>query len=836
MIENWADFVRFSDGTCLRWVATLLHFLWQGAVIGILVLISETVLRGRSAASRYMLNAAALLCMPICVALTFLSIGGSVSSRSTSLVPPGVTVEDHATSLPKGAFDEVSLAAEPTVTHGNLGATPTHHSAVFEMQSSRTWFQYATGVLAKMARPISAVYFLGACFFLLRLGTGLWGGHRLRSTAREVSDPTMLRIIADQARQVGLKFVPVVGYCERVAVPTVVGLMRPMVLFPSLLVGLDSGYLAAVISHEFAHIRRHDLLMNLVQRVVESLLFFHPATWYVSRRMSTERELCCDDLVLATGKERLRYAQALLKVADLSLGVKPAGVTALAAAGNDPSEFEQRIQRLMDARPKSRLQLTRSGLSIMLFWLALTIAAPGLFRTWVIAEDDVTSNAVDTVETIAQATERIRNSEPARSQPKTSNDAGEAIKEAVPSPAHRVSVLCVDAEGNPVEGAEVHLFQYLGKERGARYLHFGPLKSDVEGKVLFSRALFSNSHGNFDRWVYARVPGKLVGAGRSARWISRRSIINPDARVKMMPSRSVEGTVTVPVGLDPKNVNVSVRTMHITTGDGDFEYQSFPREIHFRGLDTSLPGIFECRPDLEGRIRFDDVPVRGRLYLVTFGQGLGEAQWRNDGNSRSFDEPIDITIEKERRLFGRVLSPTGEPAAGVEVSARISSSNVSYLSTFRFVTNEAGDFEISGLPALDFRVSVSDPHERWVFRPLERVRGSAKTGPELTLKMEIGIFVSGKVVDPEGNVVEGAALSALADTQEGPGLDHDTTDHNGRYRLRIPAGQAKFYFNALPDGFKYPRPQIIKRLDIQAGQAAVKDLIFTLDRKTDVDD
>jgi hypothetical protein len=69
-------------------------------------------------------------------------------------------------------------------------------------------------------------------------------------------------------------------------------------------------------------------------------------------------------------------------------------------------------------------------------------------------------------------------------------------------------------------------------------------------------------------------------------------------------------------------------------------------------------------------------------------------------------------------------------------------------------------------------------------------------------------------------------------SDEGAGLDHDMTDHNGRYDLRIPAGGAKLYFNALPDGFKYPRPQIIKRLDIQPDQTTIENLDFTLERQT----
>jgi hypothetical protein len=113
---------------------------------------------------------------------------------------------------------------------------------------------------------------------------------------------------------------------------------------------------------------------------------------------------------------------------------------------------------------------------------------------------------------------------------------------------HRASVLCVDAEGKPVTGAEVHLFQHVGEGRAGEYVHFGPVMSDASGQAQFSPAVFSGPLGNFDRWVYARVPGKLVGVARSARWTNRRGVINPEARVRRMPSRTVAGNVTVPEG------------------------------------------------------------------------------------------------------------------------------------------------------------------------------------------------------------------------------------------------------------------------------------------------
>lgn len=188
-------------------------------------------------------------------------------------------------------------------------------------------------------------------------------------------------------------------------------------------------------------------------------------------------------------------------------------------------------------------------------------------------------------------------------------------------------MICVDANGRPVPGAEVSLFQQTGGEDG-RYILSGTFRSDAQGKAVCAEAIFTNEQGNFDRWIYARVPGRLVGVGRCAKWTNRQ-VINSEGRVLLQPSRSVEGQVTVPAGFDPTKVMVRVQNLSVMTGLGDFNWESFPRESRFPGLDTALPTILDCRPDFKGRIRFDDVPVSGWLYLVTAGAGLGEAQWRN---------------------------------------------------------------------------------------------------------------------------------------------------------------------------------------------------------------
>src|ERR1017187_9214042 len=84
-------------------------------------------------------------------------------------------------------------------------------------------------------------------------------------------------------------------------VPVVMGYLRPVILMPvGLMTGLPAEQIEAILLHELAHIRRHDYLVNLLQIVVEGLVFYHPAVWWISSVMRAERENCCDDLVVAT--------------------------------------------------------------------------------------------------------------------------------------------------------------------------------------------------------------------------------------------------------------------------------------------------------------------------------------------------------------------------------------------------------------------------------------------------------------------------------------------------------------------------------------------------------
>ena len=133
----------------------------------------------------------------------------------------------------------------------------------------------------------------------------------------------------------------------------------------------------------------------------------------------------------------------------------------------------------------------------------------------------VVTLVVGVTSTIALATPQ------APSQPAPESAPPEAAQKSEPPaspsplpPIQRVNVLCVDADRKPVPGAEVHLFQRIGGEDG-RYLHSGTFTSDAEGRAVCAETIFSDEHGNFDRWIYARVPGRLVGVGRCTEWTNQ---------------------------------------------------------------------------------------------------------------------------------------------------------------------------------------------------------------------------------------------------------------------------------------------------------------------------
>jgi beta-lactamase regulating signal transducer with metallopeptidase domain len=158
-------------------------------------------------------------------------------------------------------------------------------------------------------------------------------------------------------------------------VPAVVGWARPIVLVPaSVFTGLTAEQIEALLAHELAHVRRHDYLVNLAQTAAETLLFYHPAVWWVSRKIRNERENCCDDLAVEVSGNTVAYVQALTEVEQMR------HATPRLAMAADGGSLLNRVQRLLrtkeTASPSPSALLASIGIAATL--LVAGVVANGL--------------------------------------------------------------------------------------------------------------------------------------------------------------------------------------------------------------------------------------------------------------------------------------------------------------------------------------------------------------------------------------------------------------------------------------------------------------------------
>lgn len=370
----------------------MLHFLWLGCAIGLAAALLCRVLRKASSQSRYLVNLTALLAMAACLPVT-LAVVRAPKMKATLARPTETaetTVAAPLVNEPSESHVPRESPAIPAETHVPNIAPPIKEPLAVRSTASSPPVDPPLSLLERAAPFVAAGYIVGVLVMIGRLALALQGGRRLRLGTEPVADAELLTILARQAKRIGMTVVPAIAWCERIAVPVVVGVVRPMILLPAALAsGLDGSQLEALLAHELAHLRRFDLLVNLVQRLIEAVLFFHPAVWYVSRQVSIERENACDDLVLSIGWPRLQYADALVRMAELCAyppGTGLAGrATLLAASGESPSQFKRRVLRLLGQEPPA-LMLSRSGVFALLLIVAISLIGPVLLRSFVGAE------------------------------------------------------------------------------------------------------------------------------------------------------------------------------------------------------------------------------------------------------------------------------------------------------------------------------------------------------------------------------------------------------------------------------------------------------------------
>ena len=189
-----------------------------------------------------------------------------------------------------------------------------------------------------------SVWLAGVVLLTLRLFSGWMWVQRMKSHGARPAPEALQSAARRLMRRLHIGRAVRLLESTSVAVPTVIGWLKPVVLLPaSALAGLAPNQIEAILAHELAHIRRHDYIVNLFQTVVETLLFYHPAVWWLSRRIRVERENCCDDLAVSLCGDPVAYAAALAELEGLR---STTGDLVLAATGGS---LLQRVRRLLGA-------------------------------------------------------------------------------------------------------------------------------------------------------------------------------------------------------------------------------------------------------------------------------------------------------------------------------------------------------------------------------------------------------------------------------------------------------------------------------------------------------
>ncbi|HJV91718.1 MAG TPA: M56 family metallopeptidase [Holophagaceae bacterium] len=312
----------------MRLGLTLLHFLWQGTLLALLLAALLWTLQDRSPRLRYGLACGALLLMTLTPFATWAALEGPF----------------FRSHLPEGAFALTKVA---------------EGAAELRVVDPRPW---------RAALPLSvALWAMGVAILSLRLaGSWAWVQWLRRRDTAPASEGLQLHL-RRLGERMGLRRTVRLLVCPHVPGPTVLGWLRPVILIPpAVLTGLAPDQLEWILAHELAHVLRHDYALNLLQSCVEVLLFYHPAVWWVSAKIRQERELCCDDLAIGASGDALDYAAALTHLEALRLRdphpPRAARRLALAATGGS---FMHRIQRLI--APTSPQPLApRAGLVLLL--------------------------------------------------------------------------------------------------------------------------------------------------------------------------------------------------------------------------------------------------------------------------------------------------------------------------------------------------------------------------------------------------------------------------------------------------------------------------------------
>ena len=310
---------------------TFIHSLWQGGMIALLMILILQKIPTRNASQRYGVAMGSLVAVLLTTMGTFLLL---------YLQP---------------ARPEMVADAVVAVSAG-------------EAQVVEDGFILSAWLAGKLPLLVT-VWIAGAAILSIRLLFGLAYVERLRKSATELGE-SVTTLAGKLSDEIGYQRAVGVAESALVKIPVVLGYFKPLVLFPVGAVNqLSTEEVEAVLAHEIAHLVRNDFIQNLIQSIIETLFYYHPAVWWISAVVRAERESCCDDIAIGVCSSQLTYARALVKLQEV--GSAPA--LALPFNSSNKQHLLNRVKRILN-QPQSKSQTMEkiAATTMLLFFLLLS--------------------------------------------------------------------------------------------------------------------------------------------------------------------------------------------------------------------------------------------------------------------------------------------------------------------------------------------------------------------------------------------------------------------------------------------------------------------------------
>ncbi len=781
---------------------TLVHFLWQGLTVVLLVGMFVRLFRLRSGNSRHAAYLLSFIVMMACPVVTFIAMDVTVESYTEPFVTEAESVDlfsatPQAVLPPNDILPDADISftmtSKPAATTDSI---PLHDRISDYLNMSLPW--------------LLVIWMVGVLILSVRLVIGFFGVYRWCHHLEQ--PPEWLRQgIVSLSEGLGMQGFSRVFVSPAVLQVMAVGYLRPMVLLPAaLIIQMQPEMLEAIIAHELAHIRRFDLWINLLQRIAETLFFYHPAVWWLSNRLRNERELCCDELAVKITGERLTYVSALEKASRIRLIGKQPGIAV--GLGQDNQPILNRVRHVLGIVPapqSSRFWL--AGIITVLFLAALTLLTATTLTAKVKQKADLQVEASEIAGPVVDEMGKPITLLPeekisGRVEDKNGSPiAGASVtllnKELVllPKPQKLGETMHIEITGQVhdyqtrmVEGADIAIFEIHRDD------YYSPTsvklldklkKTDHEGRFVFN-VMATPYH---DIYVIARKEGLALGWDYlHKQYISQTKPDNSFVDIVLPKPYTLAGRL-----VDSGGKLVAGANVQVFTREGEIICE--PKDWFSVKTDSKGRFVFDNLPlDLMVKF-FIEVPNRDIAYIYPPRELEGNAC----GGYHVDWEDIELTLPPVTTVRGQVIDKgTGQ---GVKDMRLLIFTDKRAKTEWRFSSCERytltnGEFEFKGVPPgehiLRFISPKTGPGD-WVGKnvpiTVNRLDKNVRTKVLIEKGVPLEVIIRDQITGKALPDIKIQVNDRWNDQQEDIFVHEARTDANGIAHLKVPKGPVKIH-------------------------------------------